>query len=37
MNELISSSDFAKILIDVLEPHWKHANGSIININGGVY
>ena len=37
MNELISSSDFAKMLIDVLEPHWKHANGSIININGGVY
>ncbi len=37
MKELINSSDFAKILIDVLEPHWKHANGAIININGGVY
>ena len=37
MNEPINSSDFAKILINILEPHWKHANGSIININGGIY
>ncbi len=37
MNEPINSSDFAKILINILEPHWKHANGSIISINGGIY
>lgn len=37
MKGLINSSDFSKILINILEPHWKHANGSIISINGGVY
>ena len=37
MKETIKSSDFAKILINILEPYWKHINGSIINVNGGVY
>ena len=35
--ELLNKRDFSKIIIDLLEPHWRHANGSIININGGVY
>ena len=35
--ELLNATDFAKIIIDVLSPHWRHANGSIININGGIY
>ena len=37
LKKLIDANEFAKILIDILKPHWKYANGSIININGGVY
>ena len=36
MKETVKNSDFAKIIIDILEPNWKHINGSIINISGGV-
>ncbi len=35
--ELLNSDDLANILIDLIKPHWRHANGSIININGGLY
>ena len=35
--ELLNVDDFAEIIKDILKPHWKHANGSLININGGVY
>jgi len=35
--ELLNPDDFSKIIIDILSPHWRHANGSIININGGIY
>ena len=35
--ELLNKSDLSKIIIDLLETHWRHANGSIININGGAY
>ena len=34
--ELLNLNDFSMILIDLLKPHWRHANGSIIDINGGV-
>ena len=35
--ELLNKNDLSKIIIDLLESHWRHANGSIININGGAY
>jgi NAD(P)-dependent dehydrogenase (short-subunit alcohol dehydrogenase family) len=35
--EFVNSNDLAKIIIDVIKPHWKHANGSIIDVNGGVF
>jgi 3-oxoacyl-[acyl-carrier protein] reductase len=35
--ELLNSKDLASIILNLMEPHWRHANGSIININGGVY
>ena len=34
--EFINIDDFSLILIDLLKPHWRHANGSIIHINGGI-
>jgi 3-oxoacyl-[acyl-carrier protein] reductase len=34
--ELLNLQDFSEILIDLTKPHWRHANGSIISINGGV-
>ena len=37
LKKLINSKEFARILLDVTKPHWKFANGSIIEINGGVY
>jgi len=35
--ELLNSKDLASIILNLMEPHWRHANGSIININGGIY
>ena len=35
--EFIDSKDLANILSDLIKPHWRHANGSIIDINGGVF
>ena len=35
--ELLNSKDLASIILNLMEPHGRHANGSIININGGVY
>ncbi|MBH19852.1 MAG: hypothetical protein CL851_05415 [Crocinitomicaceae bacterium] len=35
--ELINLNDLAKILFDLCQPHWRHINGTCIDINGGVY
>ncbi len=35
--ELVNPEDLSEILIDLMKPHWRHANGSIIDINGGMY
>ena len=35
--EFLNSNDLAKIILDITKPHWKHANGAIIDINGGVF
>ena len=35
--ELLNISDLSKIIIDLMQPHWKHANGSVIDINGGIF
>mgnify|MGYP001223800029 FL=1 len=35
--EFLNSEDLAKIIIDITKPHWRHANGTIIDINGGVF
>ena len=35
--EFLNSEDLAKIILDITKPHWRHANGAIIDINGGVF
>ena len=35
--ELLNPDDLSEILIDLMKPHWRHANGSIIDINGGLF
>lgn len=35
--KFLSPKEFANIIQDLLKPHWKQANGAIIDINGGVY
>ncbi len=35
--EFLNSDDLAKIIIDITKPHWRHANGTIIDINGGIF
>lgn len=35
--ELLNINDLAKILLDLCQPHWRHVNGTCIDINGGVY
>ena len=35
--EFINSDDLAKIVLDVSKSHWRHANGAIIDVNGGVF
>ena len=33
----VDANNLAKIIVDVIQPHWKHANGSIIDVNGGEF
>ena len=33
----VDANNLAKIVVDVIQPHWKHANGSIIDVNGGEF
>jgi 3-oxoacyl-[acyl-carrier protein] reductase len=35
--ELLTRADLARILFDLAQPHWRHANGAVIRINGGSY
>lgn len=35
--ELIGRDDLARILVDLAQPHWRHANGAVIRLNGGAY
>lgn len=35
--EFVNADDLAKIIIDLTKKHWRHANGSLIDINGGVF
>lgn len=35
--EFLNSEDLARIILDITKPHWRHANGAIIDINGGVF
>jgi len=35
--EFLNSKDLSKIICDIIQPHWRHANGAIIDINGGLY
>lgn len=34
---ILSSDELAKIIKDMMQSHWDHTNGSIIDVNGGVY
>ena len=35
--ELLNRTDLARILVDLARPHWRHANGAVIRVNGGSY
>ncbi len=35
--KILNSDDLAKIINDIFQDHWKHSNGAIIDINGGIY
>lgn len=35
--ELLNQSDFARILVDLSQKHWRHANGSVLRVNGASY
>lgn len=35
--EVLKQDDLAAMLADLASPHWAHANGAIIRINGGSY
>ena len=35
--ELLKTDDLSNIIYDLCKPHWKHLNGSCIDINGGQY
>ena len=35
--KLLNLDDLAKIINDVFQDHWRHSNGAIIDINGGIY
>ena len=36
-NKILLTSDLAKIVLDMTQPHWDHTNGSIIDVNGGIF
>lgn len=33
----ISAADLARVLLDIMQPHWSQLNGACIDINGGMY
>lgn len=35
--KLLNLDDLVKIINDVFQDHWKHSNGAIIDVNGGIY
>jgi 3-oxoacyl-[acyl-carrier protein] reductase len=35
--ELVARADLARVLFDLAHPHWRHANGAVIRLNGGSY
>lgn len=37
LNQLISTEDVARIVVDLTGPQWAYANGSCIRLNGGAY
>ena len=34
---LLNLNDLVKIINDLFQDHWKHSNGSVLDINGGIY
>ena len=34
---ILNLDDLAKIINDIFQDHWKHANGAVLDINGGIY
>lgn len=35
--ELLNMDDLGKVVYDLSQSHWRHANGAIIRLNGGAY
>ena len=33
----ISAADLARVLLDLMQPHWSQLNGACIDLNGGMY
>lgn len=36
-DRLLQSTELADVIADLCEPHWRHANGAVLRLNGGVY
>ena len=36
-NKILDINDLSKIVNDVFQDHWRHSNGAIIDVNGGLY
>ena len=36
-NQILLTSDLVKIILDIMQRHWDHSNGSVIVINGGIF
>jgi len=34
---LLQPHELAKVISDMCQPHWRHANGAVIRLNGGAY
>lgn len=37
VKRLLTSEELALVVIDLLKPNWRHLNGAVIGLNGGIY
>jgi len=37
MKSFLQPNDLAKVILDIIKPHWSHLNGVVLKLNGGIY